>query len=246
MDRDGAKCYPGTRTLSSETGLHRKTVEDHLQAAEREGWIQTNPEWRNGQRREWRATFPGESGSGGLPVAEGEAGAEDSRSEAKRERRTPGQDEGGRGEAGVLSPESGSPESESGSPGLHVGRQRSSEEDEEEQPPIVPLWRVWIEECWGGDTQRSLTRKRRSHLNATVREQLGDRDDPVEFFRRMVKAMLDDPWWGPKPDTHLPEKAFKNEELREKWAILAAAPGNGGGETNRTRIGSNQPEHVVE
>lgn len=38
-DTDGADIRPGTRTLARKTGLSRRAVMDHLQAAERSGWI---------------------------------------------------------------------------------------------------------------------------------------------------------------------------------------------------------------
>lgn len=39
MNERGGSCFPSTRTLESETGLSRRAVEAHLQAAEESGWL---------------------------------------------------------------------------------------------------------------------------------------------------------------------------------------------------------------
>lgn len=110
--------------------------------------------------------------------------------------------------------------------GLNVNSNGHKEEDRkkntEEPPSIVsPLWDVWVDEVWDGETDRRLTPKRRKKLEMVWKEHLDGRDDPVEFFRKMVRAMLADDWWGPKPSTHLPEKAMRNIERREDWKVAA-------------------------
>ena len=101
---------------------------------------------------------------------------------------------------------------------------KTEAEERQRRKYVNILWQIWCEICFKGKTQRVLTAKRKAHLKATWVEHLKTKPEPEDFFGLMVRAMLADSWWGPKPNTHLPEKAFKNAELREQWALRANGP----------------------
>ncbi len=61
MNADGSSCYPSIRRLAVESGLHRGTVNRHLQLAEEDGWLDRTLRGLQGQgwkRLEYRPAFP--------------------------------------------------------------------------------------------------------------------------------------------------------------------------------------------
>lgn len=78
MNQKGGSCFPSTRTLAKETALSRRTVEEHLRKAHREGWIDKSEPERGEDGTydpaEYTATVPGESLSPGPGEADTEPG----------------------------------------------------------------------------------------------------------------------------------------------------------------------------
>lgn len=79
-DPKGGSCYPSTRRLATETGLSRRSVEEHLRRAENLGWI-TRSHRGPDRGQAWKLmaytlTVPNVGHDGSQPEAEGgEAGS---------------------------------------------------------------------------------------------------------------------------------------------------------------------------
>ena len=61
MDADGGSCFPSLRTLASEVGVGRSTVQRHLEQAAEDGWIERYSRGLGGQawrRSGYRAALP--------------------------------------------------------------------------------------------------------------------------------------------------------------------------------------------
>ncbi len=61
MDDKGASCFPSTKLLEEETGLSERTVCTHLEAADRDGWVDRSECGMSGQkwsRHQYKATLP--------------------------------------------------------------------------------------------------------------------------------------------------------------------------------------------
>lgn len=95
-------------------------------------------------------------------------------------------------------------------------------DDGDQGPPYDDLWRILVDELFDGETARRLTDKRRKKLRAVWEEHLEDHPAPLDFFRKILLALKADEWWGTRPGTWLPEKAFRNAERREQFAVAAA------------------------
>lgn len=70
MDQDGSKCFPSTRTIATMTALHRKTVEDHLERVDEDGWlirIQSAGRGRGWKRTRYLPRIPTAASEGGSP-----------------------------------------------------------------------------------------------------------------------------------------------------------------------------------
>lgn len=93
--------------------------------------------------------------------------------------------------------------------------------------PVEEMWGAFVEVALDGETRRRLTEKRKGKLRQAYREHLRGRDDPIQFWRKMCRAVVSDDWWGDESriGVRLPEKAFKNEEKREEWAMKAERGG---------------------
>lgn len=75
MDTDGASCFPSVRSICVMTGLSNRAVIDHLDRAEREGWIRRESAGRGGQgwrRHRYTPLIPAhlEGGEAGSPRSE--------------------------------------------------------------------------------------------------------------------------------------------------------------------------------
>lgn len=58
MNERGGSAFPSQATLARETGLHTKTVEDHLRLLRNEGWLRALTKAHRGQTVEYAATIP--------------------------------------------------------------------------------------------------------------------------------------------------------------------------------------------
>lgn len=126
----------------------------------------------------------------------------------------------------------------------HTTESHYQEGDAEDEIPVSEMWSVWVDVVWNGSTSRRLTDKREGHLRQLWREHLTDADDPERLLRDMLRAMTDDEWWGERPDTWVPETAFKNAERRERWAVAAENGAPRGGRNDPTSF-TGSPKGVV-
>lgn len=202
----GGAAWPSIATLAAETSLTEATVKKHLRAGLEAGWIARQKRYTETGRQTSNAyALAAPSGGGGHLTA-------------------PTQGNDPHGGASKHPPQISSEEKL-----RDIAREEngdlfgeSSAEPERNGVPYDRLWDVVVEVLFDGTTARSLTDTRRKKLRALYEEQCADRADPVAFFRQICRAVRADEWWGARPGTWLPEKAFRNAERREQFAVAAA------------------------
>ena len=89
MDENGESCFPSTRTLATNTGLSRRSIEGHLRTAAAVGWVTRSVAGMNGQGwklHSYRAAFPENMGNQIPHLIEkgGESGAKGGDSEGTK------------------------------------------------------------------------------------------------------------------------------------------------------------------
>lgn len=88
MNQKGGSCFPSTRTLADETGLSRRTVEEHLRRAADNGWIKKTPPRRaedgTYEPAEYTASVPGEPLSPGPGESDTRPGESDNIDQGKQ------------------------------------------------------------------------------------------------------------------------------------------------------------------
>ena len=111
--------------------------------------------------------------------------------------------------------------SESHRSGATQSPERTKERTKERTDTVSDLWPVFVEEMDGD----RLTRTRRKKLAALHREQLASEPDPVESFRRVLRAVKASEHHMSERAYQMPESLFRNEERRERWAEKARTNG---------------------
>lgn len=200
----GGVAWPAIATLAAETSLSEPTVKKHLRAGVDGGWIARVARYTETGRQTSNSYALAAPGGGGKQTAppllndppEG-VSKPPPQIGSKEKLNRKGETNGDLFE---------------GTPSLA----------ERNGVPYERLWAVFVEVFYDGSTGRRLTDTRKKKLRALYDEQCSDRADPVAFFRDVCRAVRADGWWGSKPATWLPEKAFRNAERREEFALAAA------------------------
>lgn len=95
---------------------------------------------------------------------------------------------------------------------------KRKETDSSKSLPISDLWGVWLEELGAGKGKPpKLTTQRRLKLKALYLEHLEDEDDPLAFFRRILKTVQRSDHHMSKRAYQMPESLFVSEDRRDKW-----------------------------
>lgn len=98
----------------------------------------------------------------------------------------------------------------------------------ENSTPVSELWKIWLDELGGTGKQPTLTTKRKEKLKALWAEHLADSENPVETFRKILKAIKASDHHMSQRAYQMPESTFVNEERRDRWAMQAGNPNTNG------------------
>jgi hypothetical protein len=101
--------------------------------------------------------------------------------------------------------------------------------------PVVDLWGVWLEELGGTGRKPTLTPKRKQKLRDLYREQLSELPDPLDGFRRILRAVQRSDHHMSDRAYQMPDSLFRNPERRDSWAQKGLGPYTNGKPKNRDK-----------
>lgn len=97
--------------------------------------------------------------------------------------------------------------------------ERRREKEEDVDPPVFEMHRIFVDVLGGDPPHPKATAKRRKLYAATWDEGLGELRDPLDVWRRVCEKIRDDPFLGKKRAYQMPDSFLRNEERRERHVL---------------------------
>lgn len=94
-----------------------------------------------------------------------------------------------------------------------------------ETAPVSDLWEIWLSELGGNGRKPTLTAARSKALSRLWHEQLAGEEEPMEAFRRVLRAVQRSDHHMSQRAYQYPDSLFRNEERRDRWMTEASTNG---------------------